>query len=48
MLIGHSDRAEFATEEFLSCNTAMENFVIIKRNPDYEAEKEQDGKGKKK
>lgn len=48
VLIGHSERAEFATEEFLSCNSCMENFVIIKRNPDYEQEVEQDGKGKKK
>ena len=48
VLIGNSERAEFATEEFLSCNSCMENFVIIKRNPDYEGDKEQEGKGNKK
>ena len=42
VLIGHSERAEFATEEFLSCNTTMENFVIIRKNPDYEDELEID------
>lgn len=36
VLIAHSERAEFATEEYISCNNTMENFVIIKRNPDYE------------
>jgi 26S proteasome regulatory subunit N1 len=35
VLIGHGERAEFATEEFLSYNSIMENFVIIKSNPDY-------------
>ena len=36
VLIGNGERAEFATEEFLSYNQIMENFVIIKPNPDYE------------
>lgn len=47
VLIAHSERAEFATDEFLSMNTIMENFVIIKRNPDYEAEIDEKDKGKK-
>ena len=38
MLIGNGERAEFATEDFLSMNSIMENFVIIKANPDYEAD----------
>jgi hypothetical protein len=38
VLIGNGERAEFATEEFLSYNSIMENFVIIKANPDYEPE----------
>ena len=38
VLIGNAERAEFATEEFLSHNNIMENFVIIKNNPDYEPE----------
>jgi len=38
VLIGHGERSEFATEEFLSYNNIMENFVIIRKNPDYEPE----------
>ena len=38
MLIGQGERAEFATEKYLSYNTVMENFVIIRKNPDYVAE----------
>ena len=46
VLIGHGERSEFATEEFLSYNNIMENFVIIRKNPDYEPE--QDAEQKKK
>lgn len=35
MLIGQGERAEFSTEQFLSYNSVMENFVIIRKNPDY-------------
>lgn len=38
MLIGNTERAEFATEEFISINNILENFVIVKKNPEYEAE----------
>jgi len=38
VIIGHGERAEFATEEFLSHNSVLENFIIIKKNPDYDAE----------
>ena len=38
VLIGFGEKAEFATEEFLTYNNIMENFVIIKKNPDYEPE----------
>lgn len=47
VLIGHGERSEFATEEFLSYNNMMENFVIIRKNPDYEAEQDAE-KDKKK
>ena len=40
VLIGHGERSEFATEEFLSYNNMMENFVIIRKNPEYEAEQD--------
>lgn len=30
VLIGHGEKAEFATDEFLSYNSILENFVIIR------------------
>jgi len=47
VLIGQAERAEFATEQYLSYNTCMENFVIIKKNPNYEEEEVKDDKKKK-
>ena len=44
MLIGHNEKTEFATEEFLSYNNIMENFVIIRPNPAYESEEKADKK----
>ena len=44
VLIGHGERSEFATEEFLSYNNIMENFVIIRKNPDYEDEQDAEKK----
>jgi 26S proteasome regulatory subunit N1 len=44
VLIGHGERAELATEEFLPETTIMENFVILRPNPDYEPEKDKSGK----
>lgn len=38
VLIGHGERAELASEEFLPTSQIMENFVILKPNPDYEPE----------
>ena len=35
MLIGHGERAELGTDEFLSETPFMENFVILRKNPDY-------------
>lgn len=40
VLIGHGEKAEFATEEWLSYNSIIENFVILRKNPDYEAEQD--------
>ena len=39
VLIGHGERAELATEEYLPETTIMENFVILRKNPDYVEEK---------
>jgi 26S proteasome regulatory subunit N1 len=43
-LIGYSEKAEFATEEWLSINNVLENFVIIRKNPDYEPEEDVEAK----
>jgi 26S proteasome regulatory subunit N1 len=34
--MGHSERAELASEEYLPETPIMENFVILRKNPDYE------------
>ena len=40
MLIGHGEKAELASEEYLSEAAGLENFVILKPNPNYEPEKD--------
>ena len=40
MLIGHGERAEFATEEYHTYNNVMENFVIVRKNPNYDPEQD--------
>lgn len=35
VLIGHGERAELATEEYLPLSPILENFVLLKKNPDY-------------
>lgn len=40
MLLGHGERAELATEEYLPEMSIMENFIILRKNPDYEPEKD--------
>ena len=47
MLLGHGERAELATEEYIPEFNVMENFVILRKNPEYEAEKERANKAKK-
>jgi len=37
-LIGCIERAELATEEFIPETNVIENFVILRQNPDYEPE----------
>ncbi|XP_067938039.1 26S proteasome non-ATPase regulatory subunit 2-like [Watersipora subatra] len=36
VLLAHGERAELATEEYLSLTPILEGFVILKKNPDYE------------
>eukprot|EP00560_Eucampia_antarctica_P009175 CAMPEP_0197828070 /NCGR_PEP_ID=MMETSP1437-20131217/4713_1 /TAXON_ID=49252 ORGANISM="Eucampia antarctica, Strain CCMP1452" /NCGR_SAMPLE_ID=MMETSP1437 /ASSEMBLY_ACC=CAM_ASM_001096 /LENGTH=940 /DNA_ID=CAMNT_0043429157 /DNA_START=177 /DNA_END=2999 /DNA_ORIENTATION=- len=38
VLLGSKERAELGTEEFLSVSSVLEGVVILKENPDYEAE----------
>eukprot|EP01083_Nonionella_stella_P280239 953271_1 len=40
VLLGAKERAELGTEEVLSVSTVLEGLVILKDNPDYEAEGE--------
>lgn len=42
VLIGHGERAELGTEEFISETPFMENFVILRKNPDYIPETDKD------
>jgi 26S proteasome regulatory subunit N1 len=37
VLIGHGERAEFDSEEFISTTSVLENFIIIQANPEYVA-----------
>lgn len=37
VLMGHGERAEFETEEYVADTRVLENFVVMKKNPDYEA-----------
>ena len=40
VLVGFHERAELATEEYLAETNVMENFVILRPNPDYEPEED--------
>jgi 26S proteasome regulatory subunit N1 len=35
--LAYGERAELATEEYLPLSPIMEGFVILRKNPDYEA-----------
>eukprot|EP00051_Salpingoeca_urceolata_P026738 m.478399 g.478399 ORF g.478399 m.478399 type:complete len:897 (-) comp21140_c0_seq1:156-2846(-) len=37
VLLGHGERAQLATEEYLPLTPLLEGFVIIKKNPEWEA-----------
>eukprot|EP00743_Colponemidia_sp_Colp-15_P001196 GILK01001314.1.p1 GENE.GILK01001314.1~~GILK01001314.1.p1 ORF type:complete len:882 (-),score=172.35 GILK01001314.1:53-2698(-) len=38
VLLGHGDRAELATDEYIPVTSLLENFVILKKNPEFRAE----------
>jgi 26S proteasome regulatory subunit N1 len=42
VLIGHGERAELATEEFIPLSDIMEGLIIVKKNPDYKVGKDDD------
>ncbi|KAJ1561865.1 26S proteasome non-ATPase regulatory subunit 2 B, partial [Cladochytrium tenue] len=35
VLLAYAERAEFASEEYISCTPVLEGFVIIKKNPEW-------------
>lgn len=37
VLLGHGDRAELASDEYLPVTSVLEGFVILKKNPEYVA-----------
>ena len=40
VLLGHGERAELASEEYIPETPIMENFVILRKNPDYDPDKD--------
>jgi hypothetical protein len=36
--MGHGERAELDTEEFISESSVLENFIILRPNPNYIAD----------
>ncbi len=47
VLIGHGERSELATDEYIPETSIMENFVILRKNPDSVDEKAAAEKKKK-
>ncbi len=35
VLLGHGERAELGSEEYIPETGVLENFVILRKNPDY-------------
>ena len=40
VLLAFTERAELATEEYLSVGSVLEGFVVLKKNPDYMDDKD--------
>jgi len=34
--MGHGERAEFETDEYIADSRVLENFIILKKNPNYD------------
>ena len=43
VLLGHGERAELATEEYIPVDSVLEGVVILKLNPDFTGKKDGDG-----
>ncbi len=44
VLLGYTERAELATEEYISLTPVLEGIVLLKKNPDWMEEDENVGK----
>lgn len=42
VLLAHAERAELATDEYIAHSHVLEGFVVLKKNPDYVAERTED------
>ncbi len=38
VLIAYGERAELATEQYIALSPILENFVLVRKNPDYQEE----------
>eukprot|EP00357_Protocruzia_adherens_P000401 CAMPEP_0114986264 /NCGR_PEP_ID=MMETSP0216-20121206/8329_1 /TAXON_ID=223996 /ORGANISM="Protocruzia adherens, Strain Boccale" /LENGTH=896 /DNA_ID=CAMNT_0002348679 /DNA_START=38 /DNA_END=2728 /DNA_ORIENTATION=+ len=47
VLLSFGDRAELATDEYLPVSSVLENFIILKKNPDYKPEETKPTKKKR-
>jgi len=47
VLINYGERAELASDEYLPYTPILENFVILRKNPDYKPPEEEVKKEKK-
>ena len=46
MLLGYNDRAELATDEYISLTPILEGFVILKPNPENPPDEKKEKKNK--
>jgi 26S proteasome regulatory subunit N1 len=40
VLLSHGERAEFEHDKYISTSSVLENFIILRENPDYDAPEE--------
>lgn len=46
-MLGHSDRAELDSDEYIAMSTVLEGVVIVKKNPDWKPDDKGGDKDKK-